>query len=167
MAVVVTLDMLKAVAALGDGGSMQDLAIATLIVMGYIEGSMVYLAFAALGVGAYFVLKPVLALRTTMKAIASALARFGNADAVCAPGDARISTARVKYFDLANLLIAQAASVPLYAVWSSLNIIPPFEDIVSARAALIVLSNTVGVEGQREDNSRRQEHIEKALRLAA
>src|SRR5262245_27699771 len=130
---------------------------------------MEYLAFAALGVmgpiGAYFALKPVLALRTTMEAIASALARFGDVDAVCAPGDARISKARVNYFDLAGLLIAQALSLPLYAVWSSLNIIPPFEDIVSARVNLIGLSKTVGVEGQREDNSRRQEHIEAALRL--
>src|SRR5262245_49567987 len=127
MAVVVALDMLKAI--------------------GEPEGSMEYLAFATLGVmgcvGAYFALKPVLALRTTIEAIASALARFGDVDAVGAPGDARISKARVYYFDLAGLLIAQAVSVPLYAVWSSLNIIPPFEDIVSARATLIGLSKTV------------------------
>ena len=149
------------------GSSTEYLAIAILSVMGYIEGSMAYLAFAALSVGAYFVLKPVVALRTTIKAIASALARFGNADAVCAPGEARISKVRADYFDLAGLLITQALSVPLYAVWSSLNIIPPFEDILSARENLIGLSKTVGVEGQREYNSQRQEHIEKALRLAA
>ena len=164
MVVVVALDMLKAI---GEPGSpMEYLAFATLGVMDSIGA---YLAFAALGVmgsiGAYFVLKPVLALRTTIEAIASALARFGGLDAVCAPGDARISKARDKYFDLAVLLLTQACSVPLYAVWSSLNIIPPFEDIVSAREYLIGLSKTVGVEGQREDNSRRGEDIEKALRL--
>jgi hypothetical protein len=168
MAVVVALDMLKAVGE--PEGSMEYLAFATLSVMGSIGGSMEYLALPALGVmgsiGAYFALKPVLALRTTMEAIASALARFADVDvAVCSPGDARISKARGKYFDLAGLLIPQALSVPLYAVWSSLNIIPPFEDILSARANLIGLSNTVGVEGQREDNIRRQEHIETALRL--
>ena len=52
-----------------------------------------------------------------------------------------------------------------YAVWWSLNIIPPFEDIEEARVNLMGLSGAVGVEGQREDNRRRQEHIETALRL--
>jgi hypothetical protein len=130
---------------------------------------MAYFACLVLGVigyiGAHFALKPIVALRTTREAIAKTLVLFGNVDAVCAPGDARIPKARAKYHELASTLIAQAQSIPLYAVWSSLNIIPPFEDIDYARANLIALSNTAGVEGQREDNSKRQQHIETALRL--
>ena len=130
---------------------------------------MAYFLCAALGVigyiGAHFALKPIVELRTTREAIAKALVLFGNLDAVCAPGDARIPKARGKYHELGSTLIAQAHSIPIYAVWSSLKIIPPFEEIDNARANLIALSNTVGVEGQREDNSRRQQNIETALRL--
>jgi len=130
---------------------------------------MSYLACAVLGIigyiGAHFLLKPILALRTTREAIAKALALYGNVDAVCAPGDARIPKARGKYHELGSTLIAHANAIPHYAVWSSLNIIPPFEDIEEARVNLMGLSDAVGVEGQREDNRRRQEHIETALRL--
>jgi hypothetical protein len=130
---------------------------------------MSYLACAVLGVigyiGAHFALKPILALRTTREAIAKALALYENVDAVCAPGDARIQKARATYRELASTLIAHANAIPHYAVWSSLKIILPFEDIREARVNLMSLSDAVGVQAEREDNRRRQQHIETALRL--
>lgn len=131
-----------------------------------------YFASAVLGVlgyvGAQFAVKPISELRTTREAIAKSLVLFANADTVVKvtdSDDARTREARGKYRELASTLIAQANSIPLYGVWSCLQIIPTFEDIEKARANLIGLSNAVGVQGQSLDNSRRQENIEQALRL--
>lgn len=128
-----------------------------------------YLASAVLGVigyvGAQFVLKPISELRSTRESIAKSLVLFGNADTMAGPSDPRSQEARGKYRELASVLIAQANSIPLYAAWSFLKLIPPFEEIEKARSNLIGLSNAVGVQGQSLDNSRRQEKIEKALWL--
>lgn len=131
-----------------------------------------YFVSAILGVlgyvGAQFAVKPISEIRTTREAIAKSLVLFANADTmvnVTGSEDARTKEARGKYRELASTLIAQANSIPFYGVWSCLRIIPTFEDIEKARANLIGLSNAVGVQGQSLDNSRRQENIERALRL--
>ena len=124
---------------------------------------------AVLGyVGVQFAVKPISELRTTREAIAKSLVLFANADTVVnvtGSENARTREAREKYRELASTLIAQANSIPFYGVWSCLRIIPAFTDIEKARANLIGLSNAVGVQGQSLDNSRRQENIERALRL--
>ena len=133
------------------------------------EGSMEYFICTVLGVlgylGAHFALKPIMVLLATREAIAKALVLFRNVDAVSAPGDARIAKAKAKYHDLATTLIAQANSIPHYAVYSSLHLIPPFEDMREVHANLMSLSDAVGVQAEREDNRRLQQHIETALRL--
>jgi len=130
---------------------------------------MSYLVCAVLGalgyLVAHFALKPIMALLTTREQIAKALVLFGNVDAVSAPGDARIAKAKAKYHELASTLIAQANTIPHYAVYSSLHLIPPFEDIREARENLMSLSDAVGVQAEREDNRLLQQHIETALRL--
>lgn len=131
-----------------------------------------FFASAVLGVlgyvGAQFAVKPISELRTTREAIAKSLVLFANADTVVnvtGSENARTREARGKYRELASTLIAQANSIPFYGVWSCLRIIPTFADIEKARANLIGLSNAVGVQGQSLDNSRRQENIERVLRL--
>ena len=130
---------------------------------------MGYLGSAALGVigyvGAQFVLKPISELRNTREAIAKSLVLFANADTMSTPDEPRVIEARGNYRELASTLIAQANSIPLYSTWSYLKIIPSFKDIETARANLIGLSNSVGVEGQGLDNGRRQQNIERVLRL--
>jgi hypothetical protein len=133
-----------------------------------------YFVYAILGVlgytGAHFIAKPLLELRKTRTDILRTLVLYANVDALASIADVQVNDARAQeargiYRELASTLIAQANSIPFYAVWSLLGVVPKFKDIEKVRANLIGLSNSIGVKGQSLDNSRRQTNIEQALRF--
>jgi hypothetical protein len=127
---------------------------------------MSYLVWVALGLfgyaGAQFVLKPIWDFRTARDEVAHALAEFGSVDAADNP---RIQKARVSYRELASTLKARAHAIPDYALWSSLQIVPTVAEIEKACANLIGLSNTVGLQREREENIMLRRNVETALRL--
>jgi hypothetical protein len=127
---------------------------------------MDYFVWAALGMigcaAAYYVLKPIFDLRTTKSAIAHALTEFGNVETA---GDDRIPQARGTYRQLASTLRERVDSIPYYALWSSLKLVPTFAEIDKATANLIGLSNILGLPPEKHDKSTLQRNIEIALHL--
>jgi hypothetical protein len=126
---------------------------------------------AGLGyIGVHFMTKPVLDLRATRTEIAKALVLYANVDAAIPDMpegrmDERAIEGRQRYRDLASTLLAQATTVPFYRFWSLIKVLPTFQEIETAKANLIGLSNTSGRRKESLDNSRRQDKIQKALHL--
>ena len=112
--------------------------------------------------------KPYLAYRALRAEIASCLILYANIpcpphpEAILPP---RTVEARDKYRGFASQLIAIANSVAFYRVWSSLGILPKWNDLEEAKGNLIGLSNSIGEPNQGLEISRRMDNIRRLLRI--
>ncbi len=77
----------------------------------------------------------------------------------------RVQEAKDAYHDQMSRLMPCATAVWPYDIWVRLGVLPPLEKLREAEANLRGLSGQFGAKGEGPDNSRRQEKIERALRI--
>ena len=129
---------------------------------------VIYAVVAALGwFGHQFVGAPMVAYRKLRAEIARSLRFYSKFDHSSLRPELRpmVTEAKAVYLDQMSRLMSCATDVWPYFIWVRLGVLPPLEKLREAEANLRGLSGQFGAEGEGPDNSRRQEKIERALRI--
>ncbi len=113
--------------------------------------------------------KPLLAYRAIRADIARCLVLYANVPsytgAIDTPLPPRTHQAQVKYRELASELVAFENTITFYHVWAACKIIPARKDLDEAKRNLIGLSNSVGERDQYVAISKRENNIQRLLRI--
>src|SRR5262245_26119081 len=129
------------------------------------------LAFLAGVVGwltTYFVGQPFLAYLKLRGEIARCLILYANLPQPSKAGDTlhpRVLDAREKYRWLASELVGVVNTIPYYAIWSFLGLMPNRKYLAEAKGNLMELSNSFGEPDRSQEMMRREENIRRLLRL--
>ena len=129
---------------------------------------VIYAVVPALGwVGYHFVGAPMLAYFKLRADIAQSLRLYSKFDnhSLIPELSHRVTEAKDVYLGQMSRLVSCATAVWPYSIWVWLGVLPPLEKLREAEANLRGLSGQFGAEGEGPDNSRRQEKIERALRI--
>ncbi len=129
---------------------------------------VIYAVVAALGwFGHQFLGAPMVAYRKLRAEIARSLRFYSKFDHSSLRPELRpmVTEAKAVYLDEMSRLVSCATDVWPYFIWVWLGVLPPLEKLREAEANLRGLSGQFGAEGEGPDNSRRQEKIERALRI--
>ncbi len=138
-----------------------------------VQIAAVYLLALVLGVlgwlATHLVGKPLLAYRAIRADIARCLVLYANVPsytgAIDTPLPPRTHQAHEKYRELASELVAFENTITFYHVWAVCKIIPTRKELDEAKRNLIGLSNSVGERDQYVAISKRENNIQRLLRI--